>query len=65
MTFKRFVYLYSQGVKFPDCPAKFALLDVAKRVYGTTVPAVLGVKLKMERRKSNAKVEMYKSQQKT
>ena len=51
MTFRQFVVRYSQGVRFPECPAKQALLDVTKRKYGTTVPAVLGVKLKMERRK--------------
>lgn len=51
MTFRQFVVRYSQGVRFPECPAKLALLDVTKRVYGTSVPAVLGVKLKMERRK--------------
>lgn len=53
MTFRQFVVRYSQGVRFPECPAKLALLDVTKRKYGTTVPAVLGVKLKMERRKPN------------
>jgi hypothetical protein len=53
MMFRQFVVRHSQGVRFPECPAKLALLDVTKRIYGTSVPAALGIKLKMERRKSN------------
>jgi hypothetical protein len=51
MTYGRFVVLYAAGTRFPDCPAKRALVDVIKREFGTTVPAVLGVKLKQMRRK--------------
>jgi len=51
MTYARFVILYASGTRFPDTPAKRALVDVIKREFGTTIPAIVGVKLKQMRRK--------------
>ena len=51
MKFREFVVRYSRGTKFPDCPANRGLVDVIKRVYGTTSPAILAVKLSQKARK--------------
>ena len=51
MNLSEFTVRYSRGVRFPNTPAVLAMKDVVKRLYGTTSPAILAIKLRPLKRK--------------